>query len=88
MILCPVQLGLSVQLHHHFSSRFLIDSLNSLGFGCSYSEVQYFERNVSASQGTDIPNLTSDQFVQYAADSVDHNIRTILMVEIHSMVWE
>ena len=46
-ILCPLQLGLGVQLHHHFSSRFLIDSLNAYRFCCSYSEVQHFERNAS-----------------------------------------
>ena len=66
-----------MQLHHHFSSRFLIDSLNSHGFCCSYSEVQRFERSASVLQGTDIPNLTPDQVVQYAADNVDHNKITI-----------
>ena len=66
-----------MQLHHHFSSRFLIDSLNSHGFCCSYSEVQRFERSASVLQGTDIPNLTPDQVVQYAADNFDHNIITI-----------
>ena len=77
VLLCPLQLGLGVQLHHHFSSRFLIDSLNTYGFCCSYSEVQRFERNASVCQGTDIPNLTPDQVVQYVADNVDHNIITI-----------
>ena len=66
-----------MQLHHHFSSRFLIDSLNTYGFCCSYSEVQCFERNASVCQGADIPNLTPDQVVQYVADNVDHNIITI-----------
>ena len=66
-----------MQLHHHFSSRFLIDSLNTYGFCCSYSEVQRFERNASVCQGTDIPNLTPDQVVQYVANNVDHNIITI-----------
>ena len=43
---------------------------------CSYQEVQQFERNAAQSHGTDIPNLTTE-FVQYAADNVDHNIRTL-----------
>lgn len=30
----PLQIGLAVQMHHHFGSKFLIDCLNSLGF-CS-----------------------------------------------------
>ena len=77
VLLSPLQLGLGVELHHHFSSRFLIDSLNTYGFCCSYSEVQCFERSASVCQGTDIPNLTPDQVVQYAADNVDHNKITI-----------
>ena len=76
VLLAPLQLGLGVQLHHHFASRFLIDSLHRHGFCCSYEEVHRFERNAAQSHGTDIPNLTAE-FVQYAADNVDHNIRTL-----------
>ena len=76
-LLCPLLLGLGVQLHHHFSSRFLIDTLNTCGFSCSYSEVQSFERSASLYQGTDIPNFTPDHVIQYVADNVDHNKITI-----------
>lgn len=76
-ILAPLQVGLGVQLHHHFASKFLIDSLNKHGFCCSYSEVIKFERNATVAQRTDIPGF-SGHFVQYIiADNVDHNIRTI-----------
>jgi hypothetical protein len=77
VILPPVQLGLGVQLHHHFGSKFLIDTLHKHGFCCSYSEVTKFERSAAVTQGVNIPNLTSDNFIQYVADNVDHNIRTI-----------
>ena len=76
VVLAPLQFGLGVQLYHHFSSRFLIDSLHHHGFCCSYQEVQRFEHNAAQSHGTDIPNL-STEFVQYGADNVDHNIRTL-----------
>ncbi len=76
VLLAPLQVGLGVQLHHHFASRFLIDSLHSHGFCCSYKEVKHFEQNAAQSHGTDIPSFTS-QFVQYVADNVDHNIRTL-----------
>ena len=76
-ILCPLQLGLGVQLHHHFSSRFLIDSLNAYGFCCSYSEVQHFERNASVCQGTNFADFAPNQVIQYVADNVDHNKITI-----------
>ncbi len=38
--------------------------------------MQRFEHNAAQSHGTGIPNL-STEFVQYGADNVDHNIRTL-----------
>ena len=76
-ILAPLQVGLGVQLHHHFASKFLIESLHKHGFCCSYSEVMKFSMNAAVSQGIDIPGFTSGHFMQYVADNVDHNIRTI-----------
>jgi hypothetical protein len=38
VLLAPLQVGLGVQLHHHFASKSLIDSLHKHGFCCSYSE--------------------------------------------------
>ena len=76
ILLAPLQFGLGVQIHHHFGLRFLIDALHCHGFCCAYNEVQQFERNAALSYNTDIPNYTSE-FVQYAADNVDHNSRTL-----------
>lgn len=39
--------------------------------------MQKFEKNAAFAQGTTIPDFTSLGFVQYAADNVDHNIRTL-----------
>ncbi len=64
-------------MHHHFASKFLIDSLNSHGFCASYTEVKKFEMCARESQGTDIPGITPGHFVQYVADNVDHNVRTL-----------
>ena len=77
IIIAPLQLGLGVQLHNHFGSRFLIDTLNSQGFCCSYKEVSTFARCAAVSQWTEIPNLTEGSFVQYVADNVDQNICTL-----------
>jgi hypothetical protein len=78
VILAPLQLGLGVQLHHHFASKFLIDILHKHGFCSSYGEVTKFERSAAVSQSTQVPNISSTtNFLQYAADNVDHNIRTI-----------
>lgn len=75
-LLAPLQFGLGVQLHHHYASRFFIDALHHHGFCCSYSGVQRFELNAALSCKTDIPNYTTES-VQYVADNIDHNIRTL-----------
>jgi len=75
-IISPLQIGLDVQLHHHFGSKFLIDTLNSLGFCFSYAEVQRYEKSAAASE-TPLLITEKDQFVQFAADNVDHNTGTI-----------
>ena len=76
MVIAPLQLGLAIQMHHHFGSRFLIDSLHQHGFCSSYDKVQTFERNASVTQ-QNVVTVTEGQFVQYAADNVDHNIQTL-----------
>ena len=76
VVISPLQIGLAVQLHLNFASRFLIDTLHHHGFCSSYQDVQMFNQNVALGQGTDIPSFNG-QFVQYAADNVDHNTRTL-----------
>ena len=77
VIIMPLQLGLAVEMHHHFASRYLIDTLNEHGFCSPYHEVQRFERNAAVTSGTDVPNYTDSDYIQYIADNVDHNVRTI-----------
>ena len=77
VIIAPLQLGLGVQLHHHFASRFLLDTLYQHGFTSSYSEVLKYERCAAISAGIDIPGFLQGHFLQYVADNVDHNIRTL-----------
>ena len=76
VLLAPLQIGLGVQLHHHYASHFIVDSLHHLGFCYSYQQVQEFEQSAAFSHGTDIPNF-SDLSIQYIADNVDHTIRTL-----------
>lgn len=77
MFIVPLQLALGVQLHSKFSSRFLIDTLNSLGFCSSYAEIQKFECCAAAEKGNDIPNFADESFLQYVADNDDHNSGTL-----------
>ncbi|CAG2207157.1 unnamed protein product [Mytilus edulis] len=53
-----------------------VDTTN-LGFCSSYYEVQKFESSAAAVQGVDLPGDISNSFVQFVADNVDHNTRTI-----------
>ena len=76
-IIAPLQLGLAVQMHQHFASKFLIESLNRHGFCASYSTVKKYERSAALAQGTDIFGLKDGDFCQFSADNVDHNIRTL-----------
>ena len=50
VLMAPLQIGLGVQMHHHFQSKFLIESLNSHGFCCSYDEMKRYERCASMTE--------------------------------------
>ena len=51
----PLQIGLAIQMHHHYRSRHVINTLNRLGFCSNYNEVLKFERNAA---------VTKDKFTQ------------------------
>ena len=76
-IIAPLQLGLGLQMHHHFASKFLIETLNNLGFSSSYSEVMLYERKAAVTADPKNNTLFCGQFIQYIADNMDHNLRTI-----------
>ena len=64
-------------MHHHFQSKFLIEFLNSQGFCCSYDEVKRYARCASMTEHEIPKNYGPQNFLQYATDNVDHNIRTL-----------
>ena len=76
IVIVPLQVGLAVQMHHHFRSRFLIDILSAMGYCSSYSEVQRFEENAASSVAPDVLGSFNipDKMMLFAADNVDHNI--------------
>ena len=57
-LIVPLQLGFGIQMHQHFGSRFLIDSLNKHGFCVSYSEVLKYEHCAAVHQETKIPGVS------------------------------
>ena len=77
-IIAPLQISLGVQLHHHFSSRFLIDTLEKLGFCKSYTEVGNYQKSAAVQQEVVVDvDTCAGEFLQWAADNVDHNIVTL-----------
>ena len=76
-MICPLQLGLGVQMHRQFGSRYLVESLYNLGFSSSYSEVQKYEASAAVQKSKEMVNVGEDAFLQFAADNVDHNTHTI-----------
>ena len=55
----PQLLGLGLQVHRQFGTRFLVDVLNKFGFCFSYSEVQKYERNAAFHPSIDIRGIIS-----------------------------
>ena len=77
VLIAPLQIGVAVQMHHNFGSKFLIDSLNSHGVCSSYFEAKKFEVSAADAQDKEIPGFIPGQFAQVIADNVDHNARTL-----------
>ena len=77
-VIAPLQLGLAVQLHYMYRSRFLIDTLNTMGMCSSYSEVTRFVFN-AACMGALSPIGVMMEYMAllFAGDNVDHNIITL-----------
>ena len=77
-IISPLQVGLGVQLHHHYRSRHLIDVLNRLGFCSSYNEILKFQRNACKIASKTIEsNICQESVFHFVADKVDHNTGTL-----------
>ena len=77
-LISPLQIGLSAQMHHHFASRYLIDTLHHMGFCSSYQETGRFKINSAIPTNANQPYPTNgDSFIQFVADNVDHNVETL-----------
>ena len=64
-------LGLEVQIHDHFSSIFLIDSLHEHEFHSLYNETHWFEWSAFVVSGTDIPNADHEVHIQHVVEKFD-----------------
>ena len=79
-VIAPLQIGLGIQAHHLYRSKFLVDTLFSMGYCSSYKEVLRFQKNSAAYVA---PNVLGEDInleettALFAADNVDHNIITL-----------
>ncbi len=79
-VLAPLQIGLAVQTHHLYRSKFIVDTLCEMGFCSSYGEVLRFEKNAADCVAPDMLGEDidmKDATLLFAADNVDHNVLTI-----------
>ena len=73
-LICPLQIGVAIQMHHNFRSRYIIDVLHHLGFCSSYTEVMKFERNAAIASSSFSEDVTDNNVLLFTADNVDHII--------------
>jgi hypothetical protein len=76
-LLPPLQIGLAIQMHYHFRSKHLVETLHNLGFCSSYSEVKKFERNAATVASENLMEADKGGVLLLAADNVDHNAVTL-----------
>ena len=72
-VIAPLQLGVMMQMHHLYKSRFLIDNLSTMGFASSYLEVLRFEMNAACSLALDALGGDMDilgQSLLFARDNI------------------
>ena len=69
-----LQLGLGVQIHRHFSSRLVIDSLHVHELHSLHNEIHWFEVSAFLISGADIPNVNPGFRIQHEAETLDYSI--------------
>ena len=74
-MIAPIPLGIGVQLGKSFGIRWFVYHLAIFGFLISSDEVKLFKQRVVSANSTQEDDMTN--FVQWVADNVDHNIRTL-----------
>ena len=76
VVIAPLQFSLTVLLHQHYRSKYLIDVLHALGFCLSYKEALKFERCAAVLSGCQLDDFEGGS-IKFSADNVDHNLCTL-----------
>ena len=72
----PILFGVGVELDHCFGSKWLNNQMSRLGFSITNDEVRRYKQDILEKDET-LPEIPQGSFVQWMADNVDHNVRTI-----------
>ena len=75
-LVSPLLFGLGIELDHCFGSKWLNNHLARLVFSITNDEVRRF-RQTLMERDSMLPEIPPNSFVQYSADNVDHNSRTL-----------
>ena len=76
-VMCPIVFGLGVQLEKSFASKWLLNQLYKLGYSISSSEVLRYKQSAIESITLEHVESSENNFYQWVADNVDHNLVTL-----------
>ena len=76
-VISPVLFGIGVSVDLVEGAQWLVKDLSRLGFSLSIDEVTRFKQSVVQSDGNDLPPYGPNVCIQWAADNVDHNVKTL-----------
>ena len=77
-MLSPLQISLALQMHHHYPSMHVVDTLNRLRFWSNYIEVLKFERNACMNvERSQTGQIAEESTLHFIADNVDYNTCTL-----------
>ena len=74
-MIAPIPFGIGVQLGKSFGTKWFVDHLAKFSFSISSEEVKRFKKSAVSVNSTQKDNMTN--FVQWVADNVNRNIRTL-----------
>ena len=81
-LIVPIKYGLGVQVEKSFGSKWLVNHLSKLGFSITAEEILRYKQSVIENMDVELSEQMQavDEepvFVQWVADSVDHNTATL-----------
>ena len=76
-VIAPIPFGVALNIERSTGCRQLLTHFSRLGFSVSFDEVQRFKQSAIVNLEKDDDQGDSNEFKQWVADNVDHNIATL-----------